>query len=243
MTPYGNHLGDDREVILQAFEQSLGIRFRDRTFLNLAFFHRSSLPEQGLPGTGSSNERLEFLGDSILGMLIAEYLYHSFPDRPEGDLAKIKSYVVSEDSLSRLALDWKLDRCLVLGKGEENSGGRQKKAILADAIEALIGAWYLDAGLEATRQLVIEHWSGLVAEVIENRHRKDYKTLLQEYCQKELKVTPRYQCIQKSGPDHAKIFVMEVRIGEQSYGSAKGSNKKEAEQGAAELAWQKLQQN
>lgn len=228
--------GPEREKVLQTLERDLGLRFRNRGFLNLAFFHRSCQGDVDASVGTLSNERLEFLGDAILGMVVGEYLFLSLPERSEGDLAKIKSHVVSEDSLARLARTMGIPAVLILGKGEERTGGRDKKAILADALEAFIGALYLDAGLDAVRAFILEHWQPLVQEVLENRHSRDYKTLLQEYCQKELKTAPRYVCLERSGPDHAKVFLMEVRCGDQSFGPARGGNKKEAEQGAARMA-------
>lgn len=211
------------------------MRFRNISFLDLSFCHRSLASEAG--EVLANNERLEFLGDSVLGMVVSEYLFTDLADRNEGELAKIKSYVVSEETLSEIGSKIGLDRVLLLGKGEENSGGRGKKAIIADGLEALIGAYYLDQGLAAVQDFIHFHWIEYINQVVSNNHRKDYKTLIQEHCQKTLKLQPRYTCLSKTGPDHAKVFTMEVIIGELRFGPSSGSNKKEAEQGAARMAW------
>lgn len=228
-------ISPEREKQLLLFLEGAGIRFRDLRFLNLSFCHRSLASETG--SVLANNERLEFLGDSVLGLVISEYLFTVLAHRNEGELAKIKSYVVSEETLSEIGRGLGIDSVILLGKGEENSGGRSKRAIIADALEALIGALYLDQGLEAVRSFIRAQCLDYIDQVVNNRHRKDYKTLLQEFAQKKLKLQPRYSCIDKSGPDHAKIFTMEVLIGDLRFGPSKGNNKKEAEQGAAKLAW------
>ena len=142
-------LKPERKRELQLFERHTGIRFRELEFLNQAFTHRSFANELG--ETGENNERLEFLGDSVLGLVVSEYLYETLPDQPEGELARIKSFVVSEASLSEIARGLRVDNYILIGKGEEYSGGRSKKAILADCLEAIIGAYYLDSGFPAVR--------------------------------------------------------------------------------------------
>lgn len=228
-------ISPERKKELQLFERHAGTRFRRQDLLNLAFSHRSYANESR--SDVANNEKLEFLGDSVLGLVVAEYLYQLLPEEEEGRLAKIKSFVVSEDSLADIARYLKIDNFILIGKGEEYSGGRSKKAILADALEAVIGALFLDSGFKSAKKFILRYFVPEINKVLENRHRKDYKTLLQEYLQKHHKVYPRYQLVKKTGPDHAKVFWMEVQVLEDSFGPGKGRNKKEAEQKAAELAY------
>jgi len=233
-------LSTERKKELQLFEKHARIRFRRLEFLNHAFTHRSFAHEAG--ENGENNERLEFLGDSVLGLVVAQYVYETLPDQPEGELARIKSFVVSEASLSEISKRLRVDNFILIGKGEEYSGGRTKKAILADALEAIIGAYYLDSGFMPARAFVLEILTPEINKVLENKHAKDYKTLLQEHVQKRMKTYPRYKVIQKSGPDHDKTFTIEVHIGDKSYGSGRGKNKKEAEQEAARIAYLTIQE-
>jgi ribonuclease-3 len=234
-------LTSQRKKELLQFEKLSGIRFRRLELLNLAFCHRSYANEQS--NTIGNNEKLEFLGDSILGLVIAEYLYTSLPDKNEGDLAKIKSFVVSEHSLSEVAKKLSIHTFLLLGKGEDYSGGREKKTLLADAFEAVLGAIYLEAGLKGAKRFIMRFLKPEINKVLEDKHHKDYKTLLQEHVQKIYKAYPKYQLIKKTGPDHAKIFWMEVVVQGKTYGPGEGKNKKEAEQKAAKLAWEALDPN
>ncbi len=228
----------ERKRELQLFEKQAGIRFRRIELLNLAFAHRSFANE--IPEDVGNNEKLEFLGDSVLGLVVSEYLYNSLRDKNEGDLAKIKSFVVSEDSLADIAKRIKVDNFILIGKGEEYSGGRSKKALLADALEAIIGAYFVDSGWSASRKFILRQLVPEITKVLEDKHRKDYKTLLQEYVQKNYKTYPRYILTQKSGPDHNRTFWMDVKIQNETYGPGKGKNKKEAEQNAASIAYQSL---
>jgi ribonuclease-3 len=225
-----------RELLL--FERTAAIRFRRLDLLNLAFCHRSFANENSQ--NVGNNERLEFLGDSVLGVIVSEYLFQNLPDKQEGDLAKIKSFVVSEDSLAEIAKELKIDNFILIGKGEEFSGGRSKKAILADAFEAIIGAYFIDSGLKSSRKFVLKFLVPEIMKVLENKHRKDFKTLLQEFVQKKYKSYPKYTLVQKTGPDHDKTFWMEVRIREKAYGPGQGKNKKEAEQNAASIAYREI---
>ncbi len=236
--PRGNIVTNERKKELHLFEGYTGLRFRKLELLNQAFSHRSYANEVG--ADVHNNERLEFLGDSVLGLVVAEHLYRELSDRPEGDLARIKSFVVSEDSLAEIARHIRVDNFILIGKGEEHSGGRSKKAILADAMEAIIGAYFLDSGFKAARKFVLKLLVPEIRKVLEDRHRKDYKTLLQELVQKRFKSYPRYTLKSKTGPDHDKTFWMEVDVAGTLYGPGKGKNKKEAEQAAARLAWQKI---
>jgi len=226
----------ERKSELAAFLKLSGARFKSLELLNLALTHRSCTNEDKSP----NNERLEFLGDSVLGMVVANRLFELLDDRAEGELARIKSYVVSEETLSVIALDLGLDRLILLGKGEEHSGGRAKKAILADALEAVIGATYVDSGFEHSSRFVLALVEPEISRVLENKHRKDYKTLLQEYLQKFHRSYPAYQVAKKTGPDHDRTFWISCLIGEREYGPAAGKNKKEAEQGAAKMAYDSI---
>ncbi|ADN02012.1 hypothetical protein STHERM_c10670 [Spirochaeta thermophila DSM 6192] len=186
------------------------------------------------------NERLEFLGDAVLGLAVADYLYRTFPEKQEGELARIKSFVVSEDTLYEIARRIKVDNFILISKGEEYAGGRTKKALLADAMEAIIGAYFLDAGFEAARDFVLRLVVPEIEKVVENRHKKDYKTLLQEYVQKNFKTYPRYRVVEKLGPEHNRTFRIEVQIRDKKYGPGEGKNKKEAEQSAASIAYRAI---
>ena len=234
--PQKSSLTRERRAELSAFQKEAQARFRDIDLLNLAFTHRSCTNEDKSP----NNEKLEFLGDSVLGIVVANRLFELLADKAEGDLARVKSYVVSEESLAGISLALGIDRLLLLGKGEEHSGGRTKKAILADALEAIIGAYYLDSGFDAATKFVLRLVEPEIEKVLQNRHRKDYKTLLQEYLQKFHRRYPAYRLAKKTGPDHDRTFWISCAIGELEYGPASGKNKKEAEQGAACMAYEAI---
>ncbi len=234
-------INGERKKELQLFERNAGIRFRKLDFLNLAFSHRSFANES--KENFDNNEKLEFLGDSVLGLFVSEYLYRSMPHKHEGDLARIKSFVVSEDTLADIARRLKIDNFILIGKGEEYSGGRGKKAILADCMEAVIGAYYIDSGFQNARKFILKELIPEINLVIENKHKKDYKTLLQEFSQKKFKSYPKYVLIKKSGPDHDRTFWIEVIIQDKHYGPGSGKNKKEAEQKAASIAYEDLIKN
>ncbi len=206
--------------------------------MNLAFSHRSFANEQG--GAVDNNEKLEFFGDSVIGLVVSEYLLGVLRDRTEGEMAKVKSFVVSEDSLEGIARALRLDNFILIGRGEEYSGGRSKKTLLADALEAIIGAYYLDSGFKAVHDFVKRLLAPEIHKVLEDRHRKDYKTLLQEYAQKRFRTYPRYRVVQRKGPDHNRIFSIEVSVDNRSFGPGEGKNKKEAEQAAASIAYDAL---
>jgi ribonuclease-3 len=230
------YLTRERRALLIAFQRKAQARWKDIELLDLAFTHRSCTNEDRSP----NNEKLEFLGDSVLGMVVAKRLYDLLSDRAEGELARVKSYVVSEESLSGMALSLGVDKLLLLGKGEENSGGRAKKAILADAMEAIIGSLYLDQGFDAAERFVLSLVSPDIEAVLRNRHRKDYKTILQEYVQKFHRGYPRYNLVRKNGPDHDRTFAVACAIGSEEFPAAEGKSKKEAEQGAARVAYEAI---
>jgi ribonuclease III len=212
----------------------LGHEFADGSLLLQALSHRSWCGEQdGAP----SNERLEFLGDAVLGMVVAEHTYALFPDFPEGKLAKVRSAVVNARVLAQVAQELVLGTVLRLGRGEEASGGRTKASILADALEAVIGAVYLDAGWPATRPLVLRLLADRIARAAAEPDDFDHKSRLQELAVRNGEGTPRYVVV-GSGPDHDRHYSAEVFIGGVCRGAGQGSSKKDAEQAAARDAWQ-----
>ena len=229
----------ERKKKLVSFCKSVGIKFNDIELLDLAFHHRS-FSNENIQHKRYNNERLEFLGDSVLGMVVAAFLYGDMQENPEGDLAKIKASVVSEKSLAPIGLEMGIDKMLVLGKGEEMSGGRTKPAILADCVEAIIGAYYIDSGYEKARDFVLNLMIPEVRKVQDNRGNLDYKTLLQEYFQKQSKKCPVYELVETKGPDHNQTFFMSVHLGDKVYGPKSGKSKKEAEQSVAEYAYRQI---
>ena len=232
-----NFLDTERKKKLAAFQKAAGLKFKNIDILNLSFMHRSVSNEAG---SKFNNERLEFLGDSILGAVCVTVLYKNYPEKNEGELAKIKAVVVSEEILSRLAVDLQVDKMLLLGKGEDLSGGRTKKTILADALEALIGAIYLDSGYKAAYDFVSGFLTPKINDVTGENLHKDYKSLLQEYCQQTFRCYPEYHLVKKTGPEHERTFWIEVTINENVYGSGTGRNKKTAEREAARVAYERL---
>ena len=226
----------ERKAQLLKFCDNLNLKFKNLNMLDLAFHHRS-FSNESAEYKIYNNERLEFLGDSVLGLATAAFLYEDMMDNPEGDLARIKSNVVSEKTLSVIAKNvMHIDSYLVMGKGEELSGGREKPAILADAVEAVIGALYLDSGYAAAEKLVRELIVPEIHKVQQDKGNKDYKSILQEYYQKDHKTCPVYQLISQRGPDHDRIFTVSVKLGETIFGPAEGKSKKAAEQNAAKQA-------
>ena len=226
-----NLLSKERKSQLIKFCKSVKISFNNLDLLNQAFCHRSITNEIKY---FKNNERLEFLGDSVLGMVTASYLYNHY-DIVEGDLAKIKSVVVSEKILSEIALEINIQNLLILGKGEEKSGGRKKPAILADCMEAIIGAYYLDSGFKSVEKYILAFIIPQIEKVFDSGI-KDYKTVLQEKFQKISKMCPRYELIAKTGPEHAQVFSVVVHLNDMTYGPCSGNSKKQAEQEVAKLA-------
>ena len=180
------------------------------------------------------------MGDSVLGLVAASYLYKSFKDKPEGELAKIKASAVSEEALSKTASKLNISNYLVLGKGEEMSGGREKKAILADALEAVIGACYIDSGFKTAQKFVLRLLESTINSVLEKKFISDYKSLLQELVQKKFKTVPKYELKKASGPDHDRTFWFTVSVNGKVYGPLSGKTKKEAEQSVAKVAYENL---
>jgi ribonuclease-3 len=221
---------------LDGLEERLGYQFRNSNLLQQSLTHSSC---RGLEGgqDNSDNERLEFLGDSIVGFIVSEALYQLSPDMPEGKLSRIKSNLVNAASFHRVAEHLELGRFLRLGPGEEKTGGRTKQALLSDAVEALVAALYLDGGLEAARRFVQENLLQKVEELgPESFAGADYKTSLQEYLQARRLPVARYDLAGETGPDHSKTFLVELWLGERRVSQGQGASKKVAEQRAAERA-------
>lgn len=224
---------------MKTLEEKIGYTFRDRTLLENALTHSSYANEhreKGMP----SNERLEFLGDSILGLVVADHLYRNRPDLPEGDLTRIRAALVCEGSLVEVAKSLDLGSYLKLGRGEESGGGRKRPSIQADAVEAMLAAVYLDGGIGQARKLIHDLILNQEREKIANG--RDFKTTLQELIQRESGQVLSYRLTGESGPDHAKIFCMDVLLNGKPIGSGEGRSKKEAEQAAAKAAVCKLEQ-
>ncbi|MCI7223851.1 MAG: ribonuclease III [Fusobacterium gastrosuis] len=218
-------------------EHKLNYYFNDRSLLKNALLHKS-FGNENRKYKNINNERLELLGDAVLGLIIAEYLY-KYKKANEGILARIKSMVVSEPVLAKISRNLKVGEYLMMSKGEEMTGGRNRDSILGDAFEAILGAIYLDAGFEEAKNFVLNHMEKYIDHIEENEEIIDYKTLLQEYVQKHFKIFPEYQVIGESGPDHLKEFEISVRVGEH-LGIAKARNKKKAEQLSAKDLCKKL---
>jgi ribonuclease-3 len=221
--------------------ERLGYRFRAPTLLVEALTHKSHLNEA--PDlTRRDNERLEFLGDAVLDLVISEHFLQRFPQAPEGELSKLKSQIVNEAALARAAWDLDLGTALALGRGEELTGGRQKPSLLADALEAVIAAVYLDGGLDAARGVILRTLQGVLADQSRSEA-TDYKTELQEWCQRRFDVLPAYTVVRETGPDHRKTFEVRLTIRGELYGTGNGLSKKEAEQQAAGAAMEKIKQS
>lgn len=225
-----------KNLYLRELQRSLGYRFKNVNLLIQALTHSSYANEHKMKPI-ENNERLEFLGDSILSLIVSQYLYKKYPELPEGDLTKIRASVVCESSLAFAARKINLGKYLRLGKGEEATGGRYRDSILADAIEALTGAVYIDSDFDKTNDLLINGFEkDMVFAVTKGNLFIDYKTDLQEKLQKDNGVKIEYKTIKETGPDHNKIFYIGVYVNDQIAGRGSGKNKKEAEQLAAKEA-------
>jgi ribonuclease-3 len=219
-----------------ALAERVGWDVQRPALLAQAFAHRSWCAENG---GSASNERLEFLGDAVLGLVVTDHLFGAYPDLPEGELAKIRASLVNSASLAELAGELGLGAALLLGKGEDASGGRAKPSILADATEALLGAIYLDRGMAAVTGTIMALLGGRIAEAAAGPGGRDYKTRLQELCARRFDQLPAYE-INDDGPDHAKHFDAVVVVAGQRRGVGRGRSKKQAEQAAARQAWEQL---
>jgi len=227
-------ISKERQVLLAALQKNLGIRFKDLTLLNTALSHKSYINE--LNSNLENNEQLEFLGDAFLGLVISQYLYEQKIYYKEGSLARIKSYVVSESTLYDIGKKIEIHKYLLLGRGEEKSGGRFRKSLISDSVEALIGAYYQDSGFKNAKKFVENLFFDEIMKVEENKHKKDYKSILQEYSQKKFKIIPQYNVVNTEGPDHKRKFYVNVKVKKRTYGPGIGESKKQAEQEAAYIA-------
>ena len=219
-----------------------GITISKPELLAQALVHRSYVREHPEEGQ-ESNERLEFLGDAILGSLVAEYLFLHFPDFSEGQLSKAKGTAVSEPLLHQAAKAAGLGQHILLSRAEEAAGGRDRPSILSDAFEAVVAAIYLDQGQEAARRFVLRFLADQIDAIARHEHEHDFKTLFQETVQAEGRPTPTYRIVSEEGPDHAKLFTAEARVGRRVLGRGTGRSKKEAEQSAAHDALDRLAAN
>ena len=225
--------------MIKELETAIGYRFQNISYLQNALAH-SSYANERWHNSLMSNERLEFLGDSILGMVVADYLYRSFPNRPEGELTRMRADMVCERALARVAHQIGLGSHILLGKGEEQGGGRSRESILADAVESIIAACYLDGGMDAAKQFVQRF---VLSDVpVTKLHNVDYKTALQELIQQKKNQTIQYQLVGESGPDHDKQFEVELSLNGVVIGRGTGTSKKRAEQEAAKAAIEALEQ-
>ncbi len=223
--------------MIKDLEAAIGYKFHNISLLQNALTH-SSYANERWHNSLLSNERLEFLGDSVLGMLVADFLYSTFPDRPEGELTRMRADMVCEHTLALVANRIHLGQHLQLGHGEERLGGRSRESILADATESVIAACFLDGGLEAAARFVKRFI--LVEVPVSRPHNMDYKTALQELVQQKKNQTLTYTLVGQSGPDHDKVFDVQVSLNGETVGSGSGSSKKRAEQMAAKSAMEKL---
>ena len=233
-------LDNKRIKLLEEIQEKIGYQFKDKNLLNWSLTH-SSYANEYKKQKIVYNERLEFLGDSILGLVVSEYIYINYPKYPEGELTKLRATVVCEPSLSFLATNLELGRYLMLGKGEEATGGRERVSILADAFEALIGAIYLDGSMENASRFVLEHLKPVIEDAVNGIELFiDYKTQLQEILQKKNKGNISYKVVKEDGPDHDKVFHTEVYSKERVIGVGAGKSKKDAEQNAARSALERM---
>lgn len=226
---------------LSELEDRLGVHFTNLDYLRTALVHRSYLNEN--PGFAlPSNERMEFLGDAVLELIVSEHLYHTYPESPEGELTNFRSSLVNTVSLAEVSATLQAGEYLYLSRGEEGSGGRQNQYILANTFEALLGAIYLDKGFVEASTFVHRHLMGKLPEIIERQLYKDAKSSLQELSQEEIAITPVYKVLSEEGPDHSKTFTVGVYAGSKHLSSGSGKSKQQAEQQAASNAlanWKK----
>lgn len=227
----------DRQEILEEVEGLLGYTFKDSSLLLQALCHKSYANEMGWPLI-ESNERLEFLGDSVVELAVTHLLFEEFPEYPEGELTKLRASLVRGRGLANASRLLGLGKYVLLGKGEEASGGREKPSILADAFEAVVGALYLDGGFDIACGMVISCLEKMLYDIVKWGG-DDYKSELQERSVQDLGETPRYRMTEE-GPDHYKTFYATVTVGDRNFGPVPGPSKKEAEQGAARVALMKL---
>ncbi len=227
------------EKRISEFEDLISYRFKNRGYLVLALTH-SSFANENRKNSMKSNERLEFLGDSVLNLVITEHLYYNCGQFSEGDLTKIRAGIVCEPSLMECAKKINLGEYLLLGKGEEQTGGRRRASILSDAFEALIGSVFLDGGLESAARFIKKHMSDIIDKGVKGQIQMDYKTYFQELIQRDSEKKVTYELIAENGPDHNKIFRSQVKVDDMVMGIGEGRSKKESEQNAARDALERM---
>lgn len=220
---------------LIAFEEKIGLKFNNYSVLSRALTHRSFLNENPA-GSLEDNERLEFLGDAVLDFVVGAYLYHRFPEMAEGELTSLRAALVRSESLAEFARGWELGRFLRVGYGEAENGGRERTPILCATFEAVIGAIYLDLGLEQARPLIERLIAPALVKIMDESLHKDAKSEFQVWAQARFNITPRYQVVATAGPDHAKLFTVQVLVGDTAWGEGEGRSKQVAAQAAARVA-------
>lgn len=228
------------EENLRSFAQSIGVVFNDLDLLKKALTHRSYVNENR-ETQPKHNERLEFLGDAVLELIVSEHLFHNYLDKPEGDLTSFRAASVKTETLAGLSRLLNVGKYLLLSKGEDETGGRDKDYLLANAFEAILGAIYLDQGYDASKAFVLRYLAPLTEEIVDKRLDIDPKTKFQEIAQSFYKATPIYKAVGESGPDHDKIFTMAAFIGEKEFGRGEGPSKQKAEEAAADKAIKKIE--
>jgi len=226
---------DPREQELAVFQERIGVHFQSIALLDQALTHPSFVNECA-GSTADDNQRLEFLGDAILDFLVGEWLFLRYPDAREGDLTSLRAYIVCTETLASFARQIDLGTCLRLGKGEDNTGGHSRPANLCAGLEALTGAMYLDQGMGAVRRWLNRALERRAGEIDLHRAMKDPKSLLQEYTQALLHVTPTYRIIREKGPDHAKVFTAQVLVDQDAWGEGSGATQRAEERAAAKAA-------
>ncbi len=222
-------------MTVEEFQEVLGVSFVNPYLLEQALTHRSYINEQA-DDLVEDNERLEYLGDAILDFITADMLYRRYPEMSEGVMTRVRSALVRTDSLAQLALDCQVGAALLMGKGEENSGGRERANNLCSGFEAIIGAMYLDRGLDVVRDFMLPRLTKFQTLVMDEAISKDARSQFQEWSQAEYNITPKYKSISTTGPEHKKEFVVEVILGEQVVAKGKGRSKRNAAQSAARAA-------
>lgn len=228
----------DLQAAIPEIEQRLGYLFMDKSPLIMAFIHRSFVNENKSVAE-QHNERLEFLGDSVLGLLISDYLYKYLPMTPEGELSYLRSRLVEASSCMQYVQKLGVEEFLLLGKGERRNDGRGRESILADLFEAIVGAIFIDGGLESARRFLFQSLSKEFESILKKPD-ENWKAILQDYAQKKYQQTPVYEVVSETGPDHNKMFIVKVMVKDREMGRGEGASKKEAQQKAAENAVQKV---
>jgi len=234
--------GSERSKKLEEFQQTIGIRFKNQALLDKALTHRSYINEHKISDS-ESNEKLEFLGDAVIGKVVCQHLFKEFPELDEGELSRLKSMIVSTSTLADAGRSLGLGRYLQLGKGETETGGMCRTSILADAFEALVGAIYLESGNAKTTEFIVDRLSAKIESFHEGRGQRDFKTDFQEFVQAKYHRRPVYRVISETGPGHDRTFEVQVIIDGKVCGQGSGHSKKQAEQEAARQAMEKINNN